>query len=298
MRLTKKGVFVAVLLFAVLMVFGLLYPLTASAANRAKMTDPHEGQVYIYDGFDWIWMTPAEGVAVNDVTEYDISWQDGLPSYIGDRYTALRGVDVSFHQNEIDWPAVKAAGYDVAIVQVGRRGYTKGGLSEDPSYAANIQGALDAGLRVGVYFFSQAVNVQEAIEEAEMTLRLIEPYRGRISMPVYYDWEKIYEYDTVPRTAGLQSATLSDCAVAFCETVRADGYEPGLYFSRHTGYYGFDLSRLQDVHMWFALPEAKFPSFYYKVDAWQYSFTETIPGIDTPTDANLFFIPKDGSVFP
>ena len=147
-------------------------------------------------------------------------------------------------------------------------------------------------MKVGVYFFSQSVSVQEAIEEAEMTLRLIQPYRDQISMPVYYDWEKIYEYDTEPRTAGLDTDILSECAVAFCETVRAAGFEPGVYFNRHTGYYGFDLTRLQDVSMWFALPEAKYPSFYYRVDAWQYSFTESLPGISTPTDVNLFFEPQ------
>ena len=268
-----------------------ILPMKASAANRAKITDPHEGQVYLYDGFDWIWMTPEEGVPVNDITEADIVWKGATPEYQGDAYTTALGVDVSYHQKEIDWQRVKAAGFEIAIVQVGRRGYTKGGLAEDESFVTNMEGALKAGMRVGVYFFSQAINVQEAIEEAEMTLELIEPYRDKLQMPVYYDWEKIYEYDTEPRTAGLDTAVLSDCAVAFCETIRAAGYEPGVYFSRHTGYYGFDLQRLEGVSMWFALPEAKFPSFYYRVDAWQYSFEGTVPGISTPTDVNLFFTP-------
>ena len=292
MRLSRHALLLAALIVVVVLVIVLSDPMEAGAANRAKVTDPHEGQVYLYDGFDWIWMTPVEGAAVNTITENDIAWQDSVPSYIGDQLTALRGLDVSYHQGEVDWAAVKAAGYDVAIIQAGRRGYTKGGLTEDDCFAANMDGALAAGMRVGVYFFSQAISVQEAIEEAEMTLRLIRPYRDRITMPVYYDWEKIYEYDTEPRTAGLDTNILSDCAVAFCETVRAAGYEPGLYFNRHTGYYGFDLTRLQDVSMWFALPEAKFPSFYYRVDAWQYSFTAEVPGVSTPTDVNLFFAPR------
>lgn len=292
MRLSRNTVLVLTLIAVVIVILVVADPLEARAANRAKVTDPHEGQVYIYDGFDWIWMTPIEGLEVNAITQDDIVWQGGVPSYAGEDFTALRGIDVSYHQGEIDWKKVRAAGYEVAIIQVGRRGYTKGGLAEDELFAANMQGAIDAGMEVGVYFFSQAINVQEAIEEAEMTLRLIEPYRDDITMPVYYDWEKIYEYDTEPRTAGLDAAILSDCAVAFCETVRAEGYQPGLYFSRHTGYYGFDMTRLDGVSMWFALPEAKYPSFYYHVDAWQYSFTEMIPGIPTPTDVNLFFEPR------
>ena len=293
MRISRSAVLVLLLVVAAVAVFFLADPMKAWAANRARVTDPHEGQVYIYDGFDWIWMTPIEGLEVNAITENDISWQGTVPSYTGDEFTALRGIDVSYHQGDIDWKKVRAAGYDFAIIQVGRRGYTKGGLTEDASFADNMKGAIEAGLDVGVYFFSQAISVEEAVEEAEMTLRLIEPYRDDITMPVYYDWEKIYEYDTEPRTAGLDSGVLSDCAVAFCQAVRAEGYQPGLYFSRHTGYYGFDLTRLEDVSMWFALPEARYPSFYYRVDAWQYSFTEMIPGISTPTDVNLFFEPEN-----
>ena len=293
MRLSKTGLLIAMLLALTVLGLFLFAPSEAGAANRASVTDPHEGQVYIYDGFDWTWMTPIEGLEINAVTEADISWRGSTPRYIGDRFTALRGVDVSFHQHEIDWKKVKSAGYEVAIIQIGRRGYTKGGLSEDERFAENIRGAIDAGMRVGVYFFSQAISVEEAIEEAEMTLRLIEPYRDGISMPVYYDWEKIYEYDTEPRTAGMDSTVLSDCAVAFCDVIRSEGYEPGVYISRHTGYYGYDLTRLQDVSIWFALPEAKYPSFYYKVDAWQYSFEGQVPGISTETDVNLFFLPKE-----
>lgn len=291
-RISRNAVLVLVLLAVVGLILILSGPTEARAANRTKVTNPHEGQVYLYDGFDWIWMTPVEGVPANDITEEDISWQGSLPTYVGDQYTARRGIDVSYHQHEINWKQVKASGIDIAIIQAGRRGYTKGGLMEDDCYRDYMQGALDAGLDVGVYFFSQAINVQEAIEEAEMTLKLIEPYRDRITMPIYFDWEKIYEYDTTPRTVGLETSVLSDCAVAFCETIRAAGYEPGIYFSRHTGYYGFDLSRLEDVNMWFALPDAKYPSFYYKVDAWQYTFTGSVPGISTETDINLFFEPK------
>ena len=275
----------------VLLIAFLLGPIRARADNRNGLTDPHEGQVYVYDGFDWIWMTPLQGVPVNDISESDISWRNDTPYYSGSTYTALRGVDVSEHQHDIDWARVKAAGIDYAVIRVARRGYSEGGLFEDEYFRQNMDGALDAGLQVGVYFFSQAVTVAEALEEAELTLNLLEPYRGRVTMPVVYDWEKIYD-DNTARTAGLSAATLTDCAVAYCERVKAEGYQPGVYFNRHTGYYGFDLTRIQDYHLWFALPEARFPNFYYATDMWQYSFEETISGIETPTDVNLFFVPN------
>jgi len=265
------------------------------AALRPQITDPHKGQVYIYDGFDWIWMTPLEGVEPNRMTAEDFSWQGRVPFYAGaEEYEVLRGIDVSEHQHDIDWERVASADVDFVFVRIGRRGYSAGSLAPDEYYKQNIEGALAAGLEVGVYFFSQAVNVQEAIEEAEYTLQLLEPYRDRITMPVVYDWEKIYD-DSSARTAGLAAATLSDCAVAFCETVKAAGYTPCIYFNRNSGYYGLDLSRMTDYPFWFALPESSFPNFYYKVDIWQYSFTETVPGIDTPTDMNLYFRPKEAA---
>ena len=257
---------------------------------RPEPVDPHEGQVYIYDGFDWIWMTPLPGVEANSLTAEDFSDQSGHPTYTGNDYQVLRGVDVSEHQHEIDWAQVAASGVDYAYVRLGYRGYTEGGLFEDPYFRANVEGALANGLQVSVYFFSQAISVQEAIEEAEFVLERIKDYN--ITLPVVYDWEKI-NGETAARTDNLDFSILNDCAVAFCDTMKNAGYAPAIYFNRHLGYYGYDLSRMTDYDFWFALPESPFPNFYYAVDMWQYSFTEQVPGIAEPTDMNLMFIPLE-----
>lgn len=257
---------------------------------RPEPVDPHEGQVYIYDGFDWIWMTPLPGVEANSLTAEDFSDRSGCPTYTGSDYQVLRGIDVSEHQHEIDWAQVAASGVDYAYVRLGYRGYTEGGLFEDPYFRANVEGALANGLQVSVYFFSQAISVQEAIEEAEYVLARIRDYN--ITLPVVYDWEKI-NGETAARTDNLDFGILNDCAVAFCDTVKNAGYEPAIYFNRHLGYYGYDLSRMTDYDFWFALPESSFPNFYYAVDMWQYSFTEQVPGIAEPTDMNLMFIPLE-----
>ena len=141
-----------------------------------------------------------------------------------------------------------------------------------------------------MYFFSQAISVQEAIEEAEFVLERIKDYN--ITLPVVYDWEKI-NGETAARTDNLDFSILNDCAVAFCDTMKNAGYAPAIYFNRHLGYYGYDLSRMTDYDFWFALPESPFPNFYYAVDMWQYSFTEQVPGIAEPTDMNLMFIPLE-----
>lgn len=251
--------------------------------------DPHAGQVYIYDGFDWVWMTPLEGVPVNELTEEFFTVESGKIKYTGSDYEVLRGIDVSEHQLDIDWQQVAGAGIDYAYIRVGRRGYTEGGLFEDPYFKANVQGAQAAGLKVGVYMFSQAITVQEAIEEARFVLERISDYN--ITLPVVFDWEKIESGDA--RTAGLTMEGRTDCAVAFCETVKNAGYVPCIYFNRNLGYYGYDLTRLTGYEFWFALPESGFPNFYYAADMWQYSFTESVPGIGVETDMNLWFIPKE-----
>lgn len=255
-------------------------------ALKPKPVDPHEGQVYINDGFGMVWMTPLEGVDVNPITESDIRTVNGTPSYTGSDFETRRGVDVSEHQNEIDWQQVAQSGVDFAYIRLGYRGYTEGGMFEDAYYKQNIEGALANGLDVGVYFFSQAISVSEALEEAKYVLDRIEGYD--ISLPIMFDWEKIDGGGA--RTDNLPTETLDDCAVAFCETIKNAGYSTGVYFNRHLGYYGFDLSKLTDYEFWLAVP-GDFPDFYYKTDIWQYTFAASIPGISTETDMNLMFIP-------
>lgn len=256
--------------------------------------DPHEGQVYIYDGFDWIWMTPLEGVPVNAMSKEEFTLVDNHPVYTGSAYETQLGVDVSEHQYEIDWKQVADSGIDFAYIRIGRRGYTEGGLFNDPWFEQNYQGARDAGLQVGVYFYSQAITVEEAQEEAQFVLDKLD---GRpLDLPIVFDWEKIDNEDAdIARTNGLGMELRTDCAVAFCEGVIAEGYEASIYFNRNFGYYGYDLTRLTDYAFWFALPisppELCWPSFYYRVDLWQFSFTETVPGIEGETDLNMRFVP-------
>ncbi len=291
MRYRRRKRTATVLIFAVIcaLILAIMIGLIIKTvkANQPE-PDPHAGQVYIYDGFDWVWMTPLEGVAVNELTEEKFSAASGQIEFIGEGYDVQRGIDVSEHQKYIDWNSVARSGIDYTYIRIGWRGYTEGGLYQDEYFESNIKGALNAGLQVGVYMFSQAITVQEAIEEANFVLERIAGYN--VTMPVVFDWEKVE--DPNARTADLSMATRTDCAVAFCQTVKNAGYSPCVYFNRNIGYYGFDLTRLTDYDFWFSLPEQGFPNFYYACDMWQYSFTETVPGIDGPTDMNLRFIPK------
>lgn len=133
-----------------------------------------------------------------------------------------RGIDVSKFQGSIDWNAVKADGITFAIIRCGYRGYGSGALVEDSTYRRNIQGAINAGLRVGVYFYSQAINEAEAVEEASMVLSLVSGYS--LPLGVYYDTESVGG----GRANALSAAERTACAVAFCETIRSAGYSAGV----------------------------------------------------------------------
>ncbi len=251
---------------------------------KPEPVDPHEGQVYINDGFGMVWITPLEGVDVNPLTYSDFKTVNGEPVLNRDGYTVSKGIDVSEHQLEIDWAQV-SKNIDYAYIRLGYRGSTEGGLYEDPYYKANISGAINNGLQTGIYFFSQAVSVSEAVEEAEFVIERLKDYK--IDLPVVFDWEKI---EGGGRSDEVTPDLLTDCAVAFCQTIENAGYTPAVYFNRYLGYYMYDLSKLTDYEFWVSVP-GEFPDFYYESDMWQYSFEGKVPGISELTDMNLRLIP-------
>lgn len=210
----------------------------------------------------------------------------GRVDYTKDGRKALAGVDVSFYQKDVDWNRVKAAGIDFAIIRVGFRGYGPSGtISEDSCFRQNIEGALAAGLQVGVYFFSQAINVWEAREEADFVLNAIADYD--VTFPVVFDWEHISTSSA--RTNGLPHSTLSLCAATFCDAIEQAGYTPVIYFNQDMGYLEYDLDMLKDYDFWLAEYRNE-PTFYYHFDMWQYTAKGSVPGVEGPVDLNLSFV--------
>ena len=196
------------------------------------------------------------------------------------------GVDISSHQGEnVDWEKLKAAGVDFAILRVGYRGYTAGSMNIDTTFKRNVQAATEAGINVGVYFFSQAITAEEAVEEADFVLEIIKDYD--ISYPVVFDWENISS-DTA-RTTGISSDVVTDCAIAFCERVEDAGYMPMVYFNMTIGYFYYDLGRLEGYDFWFA-GYTESPNFYYHFDIWQYTSSGSIDGVNGRTDMNISFV--------
>lgn len=217
-------------------------------------------------------------------------------SYTGGYFA--RGIDVSGHKRDIDWPAVAADGIDFAIVRAGNRLYGKDSTAEifeDSYFHTNMQGAIDAGLDVGAYFFSAAVTVEEAIEEADKLLEMVEPYREHITYPVVCDWEYLGGKES--RAYGVDAKTITDCILAFCRRVADAGYTPMVYFNEYCGYLKMDLSRLTEFPFWYA-EYADTPKCIYNFQMWQYSSKGEVAGIKSAVDMNLCFVPYPEGAVP
>ena len=197
----------------------------------------------------------------------------------------LSGIDVSSYQGEVDWHQVAEAGVDFAIIRLGYRGYESGKLVEDKFARQNLEGAAEAGIQLGVYFFSQALNPNEAREEARFVLDMIDPYE--IAMPVVFDWEHVNS--ETARTNGTNPYAATDCAQAFLEVIDEAGYWPMMYFNSFQSRKLFYLDQLMDYDFWLALYSDRM-SFPYKVDMWQYTCTGTIPGVIGDVDVNVLFL--------
>lgn len=191
-----------------------------------------------------------------------------------------RGIDVSKFQGSIDWNAVKADGITFAIIRCGYRGYGSGALVEDSTYRRNIQGAINAGLRVGVYFYSQAINEAEAVEEASMVLSLVSGYS--LPLGVYYDTESVGG----GRANALSAAERTACAVAFCETIRSAGYSAGVYSYASWFYNALNFANISKYNIWIAQYRDTL-SFSYKHNIWQYTGSGSVKGISKPVDMNI-----------
>ena len=200
---------------------------------------------------------------------------------------ALRGIDVSSHQGVIDWQTAADQGLDFVMVRVGYRGFEDGVVYEDELARQNILGALEQELKVGVYFFSQALNAEEAREEAEFVVNFIKDYK--ITMPVAFDWEHVERRADYIRTEDMfDREILTECASVFNSVVKAAGYKPMVYFNPYQAEDLLDLESLDPCGLWLAHYRASM-TFPWKIDMWQYSDRGVVAGIKEKVDLNIYF---------
>lgn len=228
----------------------------------------------------------ADAVMVEDNPAFD--WGNltadihGFPSYVVDgRVLSRLGVDVSDHNEQIDWDLVAEQGVTFAFVRLGYRGMGDGELYYDDYYAANLDGARAAGLDVGAYFFSQAVSVDEAVQEAELAISLLD---GRsLELPVVFDHEAP---EGSSRAAGVTGEELTAAAVAFCERMEAAGYRTMVYGNQYD-LARFDMAGLGERPLWYAEYVWQ-PTTNYAFSYWQFAAAENvIEGIPGEADLDI-----------
>ena len=217
----------------------------------------------------------------DDAFEMNGIWKDYS---LNGRTTSYHGIDVSSYQKNIDWERVAASGVDFDMLRVRSRGYGSGKVVLDEKLLDNMRGCSENAIKIGLYFNSQAVNIIEAVEEANYCVAAINGHL--IEYPIVFSSESI-SGDSY-RTEMLSKEELSAVAKAFCDTVRAYGYTPMIAATKKQFALKFDLPSLASYDFWLYDTD-EISVFPYRYNMWQYSITGNVDGIEDPVDLDISF---------
>jgi len=289
-----------ILIFLILILIGLLVyflmnkpedaPIQSTKSENIISEEESIPEIQIYDIEEGYLTVPYN----KNATKHQFDWNNlsvdsnGYYTYSDDKYESILGIDVSKFQGKIDWKKVKESGIEFAIIRLGFRGYgDEGNIVLDSSFEENAKQAEKAGIKIGIYFFSQAITEAEAIEEANYVLDKIKD--KNITYPVCFDLEKI-KYDTA-RTDNLTSEQITKMTLAFCRQIENAGYTPIVYGNAKTFTTRMQLEELNNYQKWYA-DYQKTPLYPYEFSFWQYTETGNVKGINGNVDINLQFVPK------
>lgn len=233
---------------------------------------------------EWLLISPYLPKHEYDFTKL-VCQSNLMKYYVDGKQVSFVGADISKYQDYVDFVKLKKAGVDYVMLRVGARGYGSGQLVLDEYFTDNIKRATDAGLQVGVYFFSQAVNNDEATEEANMVIENIRDYA--ITYPVAFDMEEIGNDDA--RIDNLSKTQKTEIAKTFLDTIKNAGYKTMLYGNKEWLLKKIDLSKLTAYDIWLS-QQSDIPDYPYKFTMWQYTREATIDGIAGYADLNISFI--------
>lgn len=245
---------------------------------------PDSGNYYFFEILD----TLSKSVIDNKKLVYPVRNEEskeyeGRITYSDDTVSIKHGVDVSKFQGDIDWKKVKNDGYEFTYIRAGYRGYEKGKLTEDEKFVDNIEGANEAGMDVGVYFFTEAISEAEGREEADFVLELLEGHR--VNLPIVIDVEESAN-KSKSRSRNLTPEERTAIVKAFCERIKEAGYTPMIYGNLKSHMRMTNIEELEEYDKWFAY--YRFPlKFPYKFKVWQYSSTGKVDGIKGDADLNI-----------
>lgn len=237
-----------------------------------------------------------EEVKIEVIPYKDYDWNnlsgENILRYEDDKYTSMFGIDVAAHQETIDWAKVKEEGVEFAYIRLGYRGASEGKLNTDLEFEKNYKGAIENGIKVGIYWYSQPISKEEAKQEAEY---VIEVLNGRpLDLPIVYDFEETEFYDgTTSRIHGMTRQNRTTMAVTFLDTMKEYGYDCMIYTNLYWSKTYYDWSRLLDYPIWYAQYGANFPQYDRPLVMWQYTDSGIINGIDHLVDLDILFIRKN-----
>ncbi|MCR4807078.1 MAG: glycoside hydrolase family 25 protein [Lachnospiraceae bacterium] len=214
---------------------------------------------------------------------------EGFMAYHDDEGNKIShlGIDLSYHQEHVDFAALKEAGVEFVMLRCGYRGYSEGGLVKDEKFDEYAKACNECGIPMGVYFFTQSVNVEEAVREAEFTLDLIKDYK--ISYPVALDTEYVGEKGARTNNEEIDEALRSDMCIAFCEKIKEAGYYPMIYASENWIRRELSYDTLQDYDFW-APQYLEENDFMYDFTIWQYTEKGFIKGVDEQVDLDISMV--------
>lgn len=233
---------------------------------------------------EWVVISPYLPKNTYDFTKL-ISSDTHMKYEVDGKSVSFIGIDISKYQGEVDFYQLKDAGIDYVMLRVGARGYSSGTIMADEYFASNIQKATEAGLDIGVYFYSQALNENEAVEEANFVIQSLAGYT--LKYPVAFDMEYV-ENDSA-RVEALSRADKTKITKVFLDTIQAAGYRAMIYGNKEWLIKRIDLSQLTDYEIWLS-QQKDIPDYPYKFSMWQYTTSAEINGIDGYANLNICFI--------
>ncbi|MBO4903678.1 MAG: glycoside hydrolase family 25 protein [Lachnospiraceae bacterium] len=228
-------------------------------------------------------------IAVNSYKAENFRIDNGFMAYFDDDGNKIShlGCDLSYHNRNVNFEELKAAGCEFVMLRCGYRGYSEGGMVKDEKFETYISEAERVGLKVGVYFFTQALTPEEARDEADFTLSLIEDHT--ISYPVAFDTEYIDDESARTNTTEISEELRSEICKAFCERIREEGYYPMIYASENWFRRHLDVELLKEYDFW-APQYLEENDFLYDFTIWQYTDTGSIPGVSGDVDLDISMV--------
>ncbi len=256
-------------------------------AKEDPSTDGQHTAVTNRDGKEeWVLISPYLTKNTYDFTRMEE--KAGLKRYMENgRKISYVGVDLSKQNGDVNFASMKAAGVDYVMIRLGGRGYSTGQITLDENFKKNMDGAVEAGLDIGVYFYSQAISQEEVVQEVEFIVQNLAPYKAQVKYPVAMDMEFVANDEA--RIDGLSKEDKTELTSSFLEGLKGAGYVPMIYGDKEWLIKEIDLTRLQGYDVWLA-QEEDLPDYPYQYTMWQYATDGVVNGVTGDANLNICFV--------